>query len=249
MARSRDPHPDRTLGIDEAGRGPVLGPLVLCGVCVDEAGHGALGALSLEDSKAYGAGVKARARRAELALQIRDLAQVEVQVVEPEEIDRWCRQGGLNRLEQLLAARVIEALDNPGRIIADGARLFAPLIERYPQLEARDKADAEEICVAAASIVAKDERDRRLEALLQEISVDLGPVGGGGYPNAATARFLRAYAERHACLPPGLRQSWSWGVLAELREALDIEPPSAEQPGEQLGLLGLSAGIADERRP
>lgn len=237
MARQPDAVATQTLGIDEAGRGPVLGPLVLCGVCVDEAGREALAALGVQDSKAYGAGAKAVARREELALQIRELAQVSVEIAEPDEIDRWCHQGGLNRLEQLLAARVIEALGCPGRIIADGARLFSPLTKHYPQLEARDKADADEVCVAAASIVAKDERDRRLEALLAEVGDELGPIRGGGYPNAATARFLRAYAERHRRLPPGLRQSWSWGVLVELREELG-EDGAAPKPAEQLGLLG-----------
>ncbi|PID39707.1 MAG: ribonuclease HII [Proteobacteria bacterium] len=235
MARPPDAAPTQVLGIDEAGRGPVLGPLVLCGVCVGEAGYAALSALGLEDSKAYGAGFKAVARRAELAREICEVAEVAIQIAEPEEIDRFCLQGGLNRLEQLLAARVIEEFGCPGRIIADGARLFAPLAKRYPQLEARDKADADEVSVAAASIIAKDERDRRLERLLDQVGAELGPIRGGGYPNAATARFLRAYAERHGCLPPGLRQSWSWRVLLELREELGIETP---RPAKQLGLLG-----------
>lgn len=222
------------LGLDEAGRGPVLGPLVLCGVCLESTQLGALGALGVRDSKAFGSTDAGRARRAELARQIRDLAQVELEIAEADEIDRCSEMGGLNKLEQLLAARIIERCAAPERIVADGQRLFAPLTRRYPQLVALDKADATELTVAAASIVAKDERDRRFHALLAPAIAELGAVRGGGYPNAATAAFLQLHVERFGRLPAGVRQSWAWPVLAALQQRVGI---ATQRSAEQLGLL------------
>lgn len=216
------------IGIDEAGRGPVLGPLVLGAVRVDAAGAQALEALAPRDSKAYGAGAQAQAARAALARRIRAIAQVELAVAEAEEVDAWACEGGLNRLEQALATRLLRRLAQPTSvIIADGARLFGPLRREWPLLEALDRADQTHVVVAAASIVAKVERDERLSALLGGAAEGTGGVvPGGGYPNAATARWLRAHVARHGLLPPGVRSSWSWAVLGELRAQL--APTGAE---------------------
>ncbi|MCA9672814.1 MAG: hypothetical protein KC503_44785 [Myxococcales bacterium] len=204
------------LGIDEAGRGPVLGPMVLAGVYVDDAGLAALSALGLADSKAYGSSDDARQTRGELAEQIRTIGAVEVVVCAPAEIDRWVERGGLNQLERELARRIIRRCPAaPARIVADGERLFSPLAREYPALEAFDKAESREVVVAAASIVAKHERDSALAEILARYQ-EFAPIGGGGYPNAATERFLRAYVARHRRLPQEIRLSWGWKVLREL---------------------------------
>lgn len=204
------------LGIDEAGRGPAIGPLVLCGVRCTASQLPMLAALKLQDSKAYGSDGGARTLRADLARRICRLVRVDIEVVEADEIDRWVDQGGLNRLEQHLAARIIERGSMATRIIADGRRLFAPLTERYAQLEAVDRAERVHPTVAAASIVAKAERDRRMDQLFEPYQAEYGPIRGGGYPNAATARFLHEYVAQHSAFPAGVRRSWSWKVLQEL---------------------------------
>lgn len=204
------------LGIDEAGRGPVLGPLVLCGVRIERSRLTRLEALGVRDSKSFGSGERAKAQRKALAMEISKLASVHVEVAEPDEVDRFTREGGLNRLEQDLAARVIEASSPCEQIWADGARLFSPLQARFPQLEAENRADRDHAIVAAASIVAKVERDERLAQLLAPAVAVLGEARGGGYPNAATARFLQQYVTRFGALPPGVRRSWSWPFLQQL---------------------------------
>ncbi|MBK8480895.1 MAG: hypothetical protein IPL40_06935 [Proteobacteria bacterium] len=235
------------IGIDEAGRGPVVGPLVVCALRVDEAGARALAALAPRDSKAYGAGPRARAARSALARRLREIAQVELEVAAAEEVDRWASAGGLNRLEQALATRLLRRLARPTTtIVADGARLFGPLQRQWPLLRALDRADQSHPVVAAASIVAKVERDERLGALLaalpgalpgesagDEAGGDDRHPAGGGYPNAATARWLRAHVARHQALPPGLRRSWSWPVLVELLEQL--QPAATPAAGVRRG--------------
>jgi ribonuclease HII len=209
------------LGIDEAGRGPVVGPLVLCGVFVEDVDYPRLKALGLRDSKAYGSSSKAKLQRAQLAAEISEFCTVSVHYAEAKEVDRWVAQGGLNELERDLARRVIADGPPTRAIIADGKRLFSSLSEEYPQLEAFNRADNDHPVVAAASIVAKSERDRRLKEIYQPYEEDFGPLGGGGYPNATTGRFLRAFAERCGRLPEEIRHSWSWPLLAEIASSLE----------------------------
>jgi ribonuclease HII len=211
---------DTLVGIDEAGRGPVLGPLVLCALRTRRARLSALEAMGVQDSKAFGSSASARRRRRELAERMKSEFDVFVEVAEAPLVDEWTSQGGLNRLEHELASKLLEAAAPFARAIADGEKLFAPLRQRFPTLEAVDRADQHELVVAAASIVAKDERDRRLEALFAEIAPELCPVRGGGYCNAATAAFLKSYVDKHRCLPPGLRHSFQWRVVAELKASM-----------------------------
>jgi ribonuclease HII len=205
------------LGIDEAGRGPVMGPMVLCGVWIRPSREARLRQLGIRDSKTFGSTTAARARRQELGEAIRELAErVTVLVVDAAEVDRWVGRGKLNQLERELARVIIESGLAARRIVADGARLFGPLASCYGHLEAIDKADATETAVAAASILAKVERDARYGSLVAPYEQELGPIRGGGYANKGTAAFLREYVARHRALPAGVRRSWTWPVLTEL---------------------------------
>jgi ribonuclease HII len=205
------------LGIDEAGRGPVIGPLVVAGVLLSASHQRKLVELGVRDSKSFGSTQHARVRRAQLAAQTRAIARATVVlVVDAAEVDRRVRIGELNLLEQELASAVIAALPRADLIVADGERLFAPLARAHPQLRARDRADSSCPCVAAASILAKAERDARFQEIVARYEAELGPVRGGGYANDETAAFLRDYYARFGELPPETRSSWSWEVLREL---------------------------------
>jgi ribonuclease HII len=223
------------LGIDEAGRGPVIGPLVLCGVWARRSLLGKLVGIGTRDSKTFGASDRARKRRGQLAAQIRAIADhVILFCVDAAEVDRRTRLGELNLLEQELAAAAIAAGPVADRIIADGARLFGPLQTAHPQLRAEDHADSTSVLVAAASIVAKDERDTQFAKIIEQLEVEFGPIHGGGYANAQTAKFLRAYFERHGQLPAEVRRSWSWEVLREINRRQAGAAPVRR--GEQLSL-------------
>jgi ribonuclease HII len=236
------------LGIDEAGRGPVIGPLVLSGVWVRAEHRAKLRELGVKDSKSFGSSAKAQKRRAQLAEQVRGVAQcVVVLSVDAAEVSRRVRLGELNLLEQELADVIVQSGPPGARIVADGARLFGPLRERYPQLRALDHADQSEICVAAASILAKVERDAQFRAIVDRFEADLGPVRGGGYVNDKTAAFLRAYFERFGELPPDVRDSWDWSVLRELHRRLAGLPPV--QKAEQLNLLKPEPAPESEPEP
>lgn len=220
-----------TMGLDEAGRGPAIGPMVLAVVALSTRAAAALTRAGLTDSKAFGAGTEAHRKRLELAALVRQHALfVEAEVVEPATIDRRVARGELNHLEREVARRLLQRGPAVDRIIADGHRLFAPLAQHFPSLSALDRAEERHAAVAAASVIAKTLRDECFAAICARYEPEFGPIGGGGYVNDATRRFLRAYAERYRCLPEEARRSWPHPYLADLL-------PAAAEPAAQLPLL------------
>ncbi|MFH0902110.1 MAG: hypothetical protein V2A73_15880, partial [Pseudomonadota bacterium] len=205
-----------TLGIDEAGRGPILGPLVMAGVCVCSSRAAALTRAGVLDSKAFGSGDAAHSRRSELARRITEMAEsIVVIVIEPQEIDRRVHRHELNVLEREVASDIIERSATADRIVADGERLFSPLRDRYPNLRACDRGEAVHVAVAAASVIAKVRRDDVFAGITQGYRAEFGAISGGGYANEQTLRFLRSYIERYRCLPPEARRTWRWARLEE----------------------------------
>ena len=218
IPRGTNPIPNRlTLGIDEAGRGPAIGPMVMAAVAIDSRTAASLTRKGLRDSKAYGAGEDAHAIRKELAAEIRVRAKFVMTIeVEHHEIDQRVCRGELNVLERELAAKLIEQAPACDKIIADGKRMFAALGARYSQFISVDHAEDAHAAVAAASVVAKVIRDDRFNAIKQRYEPELGTIAGGGYANAATRKWLRAYVERYGRLPDEARMSWPYPHLADL---------------------------------
>jgi ribonuclease HII len=220
-----------TVGIDEAGRGPAIGPMVMAVVALDTRAAARLSRAGLTDSKSYGSDDDARARRAALAIRVRAAARfVAVEVVPVDEIDRRVSCKELNVLEREVAVRLLDGAPTAHRIIADGRRLFAPLAARIPNLEAHDEAESRHAAVAAASVIAKVVRDQRWNEIRARYTDEFGEIGGGGYVNDGTRRFLRAYVERYGALPPEARRSWPHPYVHDLIG--DQRPPS-----RQLSLL------------
>ena len=205
------------LGVDEAGRGAVLGPLVVAGVVLDSRKAGALTRRGVRDSKRFGSGSDARRRRRELAAHILRLAErVAVRVFEAAEVDRHAEAGWLNVLERQAAGEILEEVGPVDRVIADGARIFGPLAARRTRFEAVNDGEARHVAVAAASVLAKDRRDALFGKILAGYGGEFGEVRGGGYPNALTEEFVRTFYRKNGCFPPETRRSWDWRVLREL---------------------------------
>ncbi len=216
-------------GVDEAGRGPILGPMALAVVLLDRKGAAALRQLGVQDSKRFGSGPRAQEQRAALVEQVYQHAIAwRCELVSVEIIDEHTFRGQLNRLEQDVALRLLRLLEAPlaARIICDGANLFRPLQQHFPKLKAVNDGESAHVAVAAASIVAKHHRDAAFAEICGRYHAEFGPVAGGGYANAATRKFLDAYARLRGGLPPEARKSWGAEKL----------PP----PDQQLTLLELS---------
>ena len=206
-----------TLGIDEAGRGPAIGPMVMAAVALDSRNAAVLTRKGLCDSKSYGAGDDAHAIRTELAGEIRRRASFVATIeVESTEIDERVSRGELNVLERELATKLIGQAPSCDRIIADGKRMFAALCARFDKFESHDRGEEKHAAVAAASVIAKVLRDERFTAIKRRYEVELGPIAGGGYANAATRQWVRAYVERYKKLPDEARRSWPFTYVVDL---------------------------------
>ncbi|HET6284691.1 MAG TPA: hypothetical protein VFH73_27290 [Polyangia bacterium] len=207
----RPPLPPLTLGIDEAGRGPALGALVLAAVALSPVAARRLSRAGVTDSKAFGAGPDAHAARSALfALIKRHARWIGIDVCDVEVVDAYVARGALNVLERESAQRLIRAAPRCRRMIADGQRMFAPLRAIYPHLVAVDKAELAHVSVAAASICAKVRRDELFACIARRYQHEFGPVRGQGYVNAATRAFASAYFQKFGTLPPEARWSWPW---------------------------------------
>lgn len=209
-------------GVDEAGRGPVLGPLVVAAVLIES--DKPLRKLKVKDSK-----LLTPAKREELAPQIRQLARrVEVRVVPAEELNARMPGQNLNEIEVDAFAELLERLlDAPAD--ASGSSALRPAVaphtaildacdvnaERFGRnvgarvthpvtIKAMHEADARHPVVAAASIVAKVERDR----LMAEISAQHGACGSGYSHDERTQAWLAAYVKEHNKLPTFARREW-----------------------------------------
>ena len=202
----------RFIGIDEAGRGPVLGPLVMAVVAITPEQESELSGFGVQDSKKYGSGKKAKMARLAARPEIHARCTWRVVEFSPAEIDEYVKQGRLDDLEREGAHRLLEEIGATGDddIICDGEPIFGQLRMKWGNLRAENKADDRYICVSAASILAKVSRDEAMDKILRKYEPEFGKITGGGYVNAGTRKFLEAYEERHGTSPPEVRKSWTW---------------------------------------
>jgi ribonuclease HII len=193
------------VGVDEAGRGPVIGPLVVAGVGVES--DVPLRQLNVRDSKKL-----SPERREALAPEIEKLSKYEVVVIPAERIDVMRAEMSLNDFEAKLFAEVIEKL-HPETAYVDAADVDEIEFKRCVRRELRfdveivSQHNADELfpVVSAASILAKVCRDREMRAIEHEIGL---AVGSGYASDADTIGFLEGWIRDHGSLPPHTRASW-----------------------------------------
>ena len=193
------------LGIDEAGRGCVIGSLVVAGAKFKEEKLAQLEALGVQDSKQL-----TRAQREALAPQIEALAeQTHLVILCAQELSENLTQVELRAMAQIInkleAEKVV--LDMP---VGPGAQrnfrqsLKKKLSYKPQELIAENKADSKFVIVGAASILAKVRRD----ALVQELHKQYGDFGWGYPAEPKTIKFLKEWYEQHRYFPDCVRMKW-----------------------------------------
>lgn len=195
-------------GIDEAGRGPVLGPMVICGVCFTQSNLFYLSEIGAKDSKKLSA-----KKRHELAKLIKEKCHsYEIIVISAKDIDARGKIT-LNRLEELKMAEIINKL-KPDKIYIDAADVnedrFGKSIKKlinYDSKEIVSKHKADDIypIVSAGSIIAKDKRD----SLIDELKEKYGEIGSGYTSDTKTTDFLREWIKKHKKAPEFARKTWA----------------------------------------
>lgn len=196
-------------GIDEAGRGPVLGPLVMCGLLVKEEDEKGLVKLKVRDSK-----LLTKVKREFLFDKIKDISyKYEIIAIYPDEIDHAVNNHdglNLNKLEARKSAEIINLL-KPDKAIVDAPSnniksykqyLFELINNKKIELILEHKADLNYPIVSAASILAKVTRDNEIEKIKKKIKIDFG---SGYMSDPKTVNFLEKYYEKY---PELFRKSW-----------------------------------------
>jgi ribonuclease HII len=196
-------------GIDEAGRGPVIGPMVMAIAVIDDMNK--LKNVGVRDSKELSP--QGRSRLLNVLRSI--LTYMDYEVIEPETIDRYVYLNALNKLEAEVAVKLIGRalrIVNLDRVYIDSPD---PNAERYGDLIRRsvgsvevismNKADKLIPIVSAASIIAKVTRD----SIIEELHREYGDFGSGYPSDPRTIGFLRNWVREHGGLPPIVRRSWS----------------------------------------
>jgi len=206
------------MGIDEAGRGPVIGPMVICGVVVKESNLLELSKKGVRDSKSLSPRKRERLKK-EIKLLCDGYKLINIS---PQQID----EEGMNDLELRSAVRLIKRflpqevfLDAPTRNCKFYEKrirdLLPPGIE--VKLVVENFADINYPIVGAASILAKVERDRRI----RELEVVYGSLGSGYPSDERTIKFLKDCLRRSGDFPPIVRRRW--GTIKRVKEECERE--------------------------
>src|SRR2546428_4030864 len=182
------------VGVDEAGRGPVLGPLVVAGVAVVPAV--AFRQMNVRDAKKL-----SPERREALAPEIERVARFELVVVPAERIDAMRAEMSLNDFEAKLFAELIQRL-RPETAYVDAADVDEIEFKRCVQrelpfaVEIVSQHNADELfpVVSAASILAKVRRDREMRAIESEIG---DTIGSGYSSDPDTITFLEKWIKKN----------------------------------------------------
>lgn len=214
----------RICGIDEAGRGPVIGPMVIAGTLINDHQDEDLKKMGVKDSKL----LSAEQRHVLLHKIETEVLAYKSIVIPAEEIDSAVfGMLNLNGLEAKKSAEIINHL-KPDKVILDcpstNLSAYTFEVKKYLHSELRDrleivaehKADAKYPSVAAASIIAKVSRDSEIDL----IKADIGKDFGSGYPSdPSTKEFLAENYDKYNIF----RKSWSsWRVLADAKKQTSL---------------------------
>jgi ribonuclease HII len=191
-------------GVDEAGKGSVLGPMVIAAVGISS--DDVLSDLGVKDSKLLSA--KERER---LYAIIRKKCRVAVVTLDAQDIDAVRQDMTLNAAVARAHAQAIAKL-SPACAYVDAcdvntfryAEMVKNNLENPCEIVSEHHADEKFPVVSAASIIAKVTRDR---AILR-LSKKFGEIGSGYPSDPVTIRFLNTYIDEHRVPPPIARKSW-----------------------------------------
>jgi len=210
-----------SVGVDEAGRGPVIGPLIVCAMSIPSEDYSILNEMGVRDSKSL------TKKKRESVYELLNEKAVErnwgvgIVVCEPSRIDHNKLSSNLNLLEvDLFSEAIIDSIDNnkSGSIFLDACDVKQERFGNNVKLKLGDlwsdwrvvsehSMDSSNALVSAASIVAKVTRDNAMQKLSNDIGMELG----SGYPSdpktRASMETLVSGKTPHDCL------RWTWSTV------------------------------------
>jgi ribonuclease HII len=202
-------------GVDEAGKGSVLGPMVIAAVGADS--EEILSDLPVKDSK-----LLSPKKRESLCQEIIRLCRVATVILPADMIDEHRKSISMNGCVAQAHAEAIRKI-RPETAYVDACDVNPERYSRMVQSHLRTpcriisehRADQTYRIVSAASIVAKVVRDREIARLAD----DFGPIGSGYPSDPETIAFLSSYIEEHRRPPSCARKSWKTVSLLMARHS------------------------------
>lgn len=191
-------------GIDEAGRGPVIGPLVIAIFSCQYENEGEINRLCKKDSKQLSA-----KQREDIFEKLKHLGKINFVELDALMLNKLMNEYSLNDIEAMFMAKLIKSIESDVNVIIDlpdrYSWVFAKRMEKFgiKKYEAEHKADENHPIVAAASICAKVLRDRKIE----EIKLVLGDFGSG-YPGDEKTRNFLINRDNLKKAAPYIRTKW-----------------------------------------
>jgi ribonuclease HII len=194
----------KILGIDEAGRGPVIGSLFMCGYLIDSKKVHELRKIGVKDSK-----LLSRKQRQDMFQKLKGLADdIVVKKLDAEKIDTMRTNTNLNKIEINKMRELIQLL-NPDKVVIDAIEKNVEKFHSKISYGFRMKIITENFAdknypeVSAASICAKINRDREIDSLHGVY----GDFGSGYTSDPSTIMFLKDCIKKNK-VPDCVRKSW-----------------------------------------
>ncbi|MBP0133753.1 MAG: ribonuclease HII [Nitrosarchaeum sp.] len=192
-------------GVDDAGRGSMIGPLVIAGISIDKSNISKLSLMGVKDSKQL-----TPKSREELYKKIIKLVDdYYVAKISVKSIDASVKKHELNHLEAKFMAKVILKLNSDTSYVDScdvNPKRFGKEISKLSnnkKIQSYHHADSRFVVVSAASIIAKVTRDRTIEKLRKKYDL------GSGYPSdSKTINFVKSFYNTNHILPIFVRKSW-----------------------------------------
>ncbi len=171
-------------GVDEAGRGPVIGPLVICCAVCDRQYEKKLRELCKKDSKKLSA-----PQREAILKELKKFCDFKWMEISAEDLNELMKKMSLNDIEAMFMAALAKQLKNADIFIDMPDRYGRTFRKRmkkfnFERFEAEHKADEKYPIVAAASIFAKVMRDGKIAKIKEQLGYDFG----SGYPGDEKTR-------------------------------------------------------------
>ncbi len=197
------------IGIDEAGRGCIIGPMVICAAAINPLDEYKLKEMGVKDSKKL-----SPAQRENLYGKVGRLCRYTTVKISAQEISEMMDRHNLNEIEAIKIAHAIDQLaipdatvyvDSPDNVPKKFALRIMKYMKSRATIIAANKADDTYVIVGAASIIAKVTRDREIEKIRKLTGIHFN---SGYTSDPMTQRVIRD-RKLYPQLEPYLRTKWS----------------------------------------
>jgi len=211
------------IGVDEAGRGCIIGPMVICAAAINPLDEYKMKELGVKDSKKL-----TPLQRERLYPKVAHMTKYATVKITAQELNVLMDKYSLNEIEAMKIGALIDQLgvhgatvyvDSPDNVPAKFARRIEKYMKTKHKIVSANHADDLYLIVSAASIVAKVTRDREIEKIKKEVGIDFN----SGYTSDPTTQMYIKRRHEFPALAPYLRTKWSTLRVEKQKKLFDFE--------------------------